>query len=545
MEGSQPSESQVGASQAERLEFETLISDTSAALMLATGREVKAAIETAVSKVRAFFRADRCVLLTVQADRRAVNVTAGSYASGVMPVGEEINLAELFPWSYQKLVVEGTAIRGQTAHLPPEAAADRANRELLGIKSFLTVPIFAGAEVTHLVVLNSVAAERDWPVGYLPRLRLLGDLMVAAVHRQKSFDKLEAAHNEVKRLRDRLEQENIFLLKEAQSHAGDDLVAGRSPVIRRALDLAAQVATTNATVLLVGETGTGKERFATYIHQASARAGRHMVRVNCSAIPSALMESELFGREKGAYTGALSKQIGRFELAHGSTLFLDEIGDLPLEVQVKLLRVLQERTIERLGSPVSIPVDVRIIAATNSDLEASIRAGAFRSDLYYRLNVFPIVVPPLRERREDIPALVETLVEELSTDMRKRIDSVDRASIEALTRYHWPGNIRELRNVLERAMILASGPTLFVAAPPSAPSVPSPASAAPAAVTLGAMNGHLDLVERDHILRVLEDTGWRIRGRNAAADVLGLKPTTLEARMARLGIHRPQAHGHE
>ena len=202
------------------------------------------------------------------------------------------------------------------------------------------------------------------------------------------------------------------------------------------------MAPTTSTVLLLGETGTGKERFAAYIHQASPRRGHHMVRVNCSAIPSSLIESELFGREKGAYTGALSKQIGRFELAHGSTIFLDEIGDLPLDVQVKLLTVLQERTIERLGSPTRINVNVRIIAATNRDLEAAVRQGTFRSDLYYRLNVFPIVVPPLRERREDIPALVETLVEELGVQMRKRFTAVDPSSIEALARYDWPGNVR-------------------------------------------------------------------------------------------------------
>ena len=224
------------------------------------------------------------------------------------------------------------------------------------------------------------------------------------------------------------------------------------------------MAATTSTVLLTGETGTGKERFASYIHQASPRRGHHMVRVNCSAIPSALIESELFGREKGAYTGALSRQIGRFELAHGSTLFLDEIGDLPIDVQIKLLRVLQERTIERLGSPAPIGVDVRIIAATNRDLEAAVREGAFRSDLYYRLNVFPIEVPPLRERREDIPTLVETLVEELGVMHAQALSTrVDRASIDALSRYDWPGNVRELRNVLERAMILSPGPTLVVA----------------------------------------------------------------------------------
>ena len=224
---------------------------------------------------------------------------------------------------------------------------------------------------------------------------------------------LKAAHDEVNRLRDKLERENVYLRREVAPAGGGDVVTGRSPAIAHAMTLAEQVAATDSTVLLVGETGTGKERFAAYVHEASQRRGRHMVRVNCSAIPSALIESELFGREKGAYTGALSRQIGRFELANGSTLFLDEIGDLPLEVQVKLLRVLQERTLERLGSPAPIGVDVRIIAATNRDLEAAVRQGAFRSDLYYRLNVFPIVVPPLRDRLEDIPTLVETLVDEL------------------------------------------------------------------------------------------------------------------------------------
>jgi transcriptional regulator with GAF, ATPase, and Fis domain len=239
----------------------------------------------------------------------------------------------------------------------------------------------------------------------------------------------------------------------------------------------------------------------------------------------------LFGREKGAYTGALTRQIGRFELAHGSTIFLDEIGDLPLDLQVKLLHVLQERTIERLGSPTPISVNVRIIAATNRDLEAAVREGTFRSDLYYRLNVFPIAVPPLRERREDIPALVETLVEELGAPMRKRFSTVDAASLEALVRYNWPGNVRELRNVIERAMILASGPTLTVSPPPSIVIEPSP--------TADAASGDLRSLERAHILRVLEQTGWRIRGKNAAAATLGLKPTTLEARMTKLGIRRP------
>ena len=364
------------------------------------------------------------------------------------------------------------------------------------------------------------------------QMRLIGAVQEITAHRQREAD-LQAALDEVKQLRDRLEQENLYLRREASHGRSDGPIVDRSPAFRGALALADQVAQTNSTVLLLGETGTGKERLAAYIHEASSRREHTMVRVNCSAIPSALIESELFGREKGAYTGALSRQIGRFELAHGSTLFLDEIGELPLDVQVKLLRVLQERSIERLGSPRPIAVDVRIIAATNRSLEQAVRDGTLRPDLYYRLNVFPIVVPPLRERREDIPALIGDLVEELSAAVDKRFDSVAKASVDRLMSYDWPGNVRELRNVLERAMIVGNGPVLTVAPPVSAG--PPPAARPEAAA------GDLQAVERQHVLRVLEQTGWRIRGKHAAAEVLGLKPTTLEARMKRLGIRRPKA----
>ena len=305
------------------------------------------------------------------------------------------------------------------------------------------------------------------------QVRLIGAVQDVTSQRQREAE-LRAALDEVKRLRDRLEQENLYLRRETERGRGAGPIVDWSPAIRGALALADNVAPTNSTVLLVGETGTGKERLATYIHDASPRRGHTMVRVNCSAIPGALIESELFGREKGAYTGALSRQIGRFELAHGSTLFLDEVGDLPLDVQVKLLRVLQERSIERLGSPKPIAVDVRIIAATNRSLEQAVRDGTFRADLYYRLNVFPIVVPPLRERREDIPALIGQLVDELGAAIAKPVDSVAKASVDVLMHYDWPGNVRELRNVLERAMILANGPVL---------AVDLPASAGPLAVT--------------------------------------------------------------
>jgi transcriptional regulator with GAF, ATPase, and Fis domain len=331
-------------------------------------------------------------------------------------------------------------------------------------------------------------------------------------------------------VRDLLQAENLYLRREARERLGAGIIVGQSATLHRVLEQVRQVAGTDSTVLLLGETGTGKELIATHIHDLSARRGRTMVRVNCAAIPSTLIESELFGREKGAFTGALAKQVGRFELADHSTIFLDEIGDLPPDVQVKLLRVLEERQIERLGSPRTVPVNVRIIAATHRDLEQLIAGGTFRQDLYYRLNVFPIQLPPLRERAEDIPRLVWRFVDEFSKSFGKRIDAISRASMDALQRYPWPGNIRELRNVVERAMIVAVGHHLSVEMPAR--------SSASSAIK---RSDKLADVEKEHVLNVVEGCRWRIRGVDGAAERLGLRPTTLETRMAKLGITRPQA----
>ena len=329
------------------------------------------------------------------------------------------------------------------------------------------------------------------------------------------------------RARDELRPENQYFRQQVQERLGGGLIVGQSAAIQRVLEQARQVAATDSTVLLLGETGTGKELIATQIHDHSWRHGHVMVRVNCGAIPSTLIESELFGREKGAFTGALARQLGRFELADRSTIFLDEIGDLPPDIQVKLLRVLEERQIERLGCPKPVPVNVRIIAATHRNLEKRVTDEAFRQDLYYRLNVFPIEVPPLRQRTEDIPLLVWRFVDQFSNSFGKRIDAISRDNMEALQRYPWPGNIRELRNVVERAMIMASGDHLTIGIPAHSPSW-SP------------RRDRLVDVEKQHILSVVESCHWRIRGAGFAADRLGLPPTTLETRMARLGLVRPK-----
>jgi formate hydrogenlyase transcriptional activator len=307
-----------------------------------------------------------------------------------------------------------------------------------------------------------------------------------------------------------------------------DGFTGRSPALRKVLQQVRQVALTDSTVLLLGETGTGKELLATQVHLLGARRSRPMVKVNCSAIPETLIESELFGREKGAFTGALSKQIGLFELADRSTIFLDEIGDLAPDLQVKLLRVIEEKEISRLGSPRPIRVDTRIIAATHRNLEQRVADGLFREDLYYRLNVFPVSVPPLRKRIDDIPLLVWRFVDEFSKAFGRRIDTIGAENMLTLQQYSWPGNVRELRNVVERAMITCTGGHLTIAVPQRS-------------TPMARYSLKLIDVERSHIQTVLDSTKWRIRGAGGAAEQLGLKPTTLETRMAKLGLVRPRA----
>src|SRR5262245_11974704 len=307
-----------------------------------------------------------------------------------------------------------------------------------------------------------------------------------------------------------------------------DWIVGESDALRYVLFRVGQVASTEATVLLCGETGTGKELLARALHARSARRDRPFVVVNCAALPATLIESELFGHERGAFTGAHTSQIGRFELAHRGTVFLDEVGELPLELQPRLLRVVQEGQLERLGSPRTVEIDVRLIVATNRDLAEEVRQGRFRRDLYYRLNVFPITLPALRERRSDIPLLVRHLVQRFSEQLGKRIDTIPPEVMHALETYEWPGNVRELENVLQRAIILSNGTTLSLGEAwlPTLEPVPIGES-----VTL------LE-VERRHISNVLQSRRWRIEGAGGAAQVLGMKPSTLRSRMAKLGIVR-------
>ena len=343
--------------------------------------------------------------------------------------------------------------------------------------------------------------------------------------RKRMEEQLKKDMGEIEELKQRLERENIYLREEVKLLGEYTEIVGQSLPMKRVLAQAEQVAPMDSTVLILGETGTGKELLARAIHKMSARKDRPMIAVNCASLPPTLIESELFGREKGAYTGAMSKMIGRFEIADGSTLLLDEIGELPLELQSKLLRVLQEGSFERLGSTKTLQVDVRIIATTNRDLEQEVKNGSFRNDLFYRLSVFPIVIPPLRERPEDIPPMVWVFIKEFEKKMGKEIEAISKKSMKALQFHSWPGNGRELRNVIEHAMILSKGKKLVVHALKFG------------SEETGATR-NLEDMERRHIVAVLERAGWRIAGKGGAAEVLGLKRSTLNSKMKKLGISR-------
>lgn len=346
---------------------------------------------------------------------------------------------------------------------------------------------------------------------------------------KKTQEKLQQALKELEALKVRLQKENIYFKEEIKLDHNFGEIIGNSPLVKEMLDQVEQVAYTDTNVLILGETGTGKELIARAIHDLSNRREGPLVKVNCAALPGNLIESELFGHEKGSFTGAFAARIGRFELADGSTLFLDEIGDLPLELQVKLLRVLQEGEFERLGSTKTRRVNVRVISATNRNLQSLIRTGGFREDLFYRLNVFPINCPPLQSRKEDIPILVRHFVEKYSIKTGTKIDTISQQVMKTLQSYRWPGNVRELENIIERALVTTKGTSLEVGDwfLPQKNTVSNPSH-----------THTMQEIEKTHICKTLEKTHWRVSGVGGAAEMLGLKPTTLEARMKKLGIKR-------
>jgi len=409
-------------------------------------------------------------------------------------------------------------------------SVDRQTFLELGTQAHLSVPVDVGGEVLGVLTFGVLSGPRVWPDVQVDRLRLMAQVFGNALTRRDVERKFQASLAEVQNLKQRLLAESRYLEKEIAETGRFEEIIGECGAIQAIMRQVEQVAPTDATILILGETGTGKELVARTVHRLSTRNHRPLVKVNCATLPSTLIESELFGHERGAFTGAVKRKIGRFEVAEKGTIFLDEIGDLPFDLQAKLLRVLQDGEFERLGSSETQSVDVRVIAATNRDLLASIEGGSFRADLFYRLRVIPIDLPPLRDRRDDIPLLAWHFVRRHQAGMNKIIRRIPSRITKAMRAYEWPGNVRELANVIERAVILTQGETLVVDEAFVHRSVHSVKE-----------DGGADLrsVERAHIVDTLEKCGWKVKGGGNAAERLGLNPSTLRARMKKLGIQRP------
>jgi len=509
----------------ELLEFETMLSNLSARFVELPADQIDRKIEEGLRLISQVLQIDRCAVAQLNSEKTELRITHSFARSGISAMPKLI-LNEQQPWLSRRLLRRETVVMSHIDELPREAEGERTHCLAHGIQSMALIPLVVGQTFLGFVSFAAMKPGRQWPEILVQRLKMVGIVFANALMRKQAEQELHQAFNEIKKLKDRLELENTYLREEIRLQHHHHNFIGRSDAIRDVLKRAEQVAGTDTTVLILGETGTGKEMLAQTIHALSRRSSRPMITVNCAVLPANLVESELFGHEKGAYTGAHAKRIGRFELADGSSLFLDEIGELGSELQAKLLRVLQLNQFERLGGNETIQADVRVIAATNQDLFQAVNAGAFRMDLYYRLNVFPIVIPPLRNRQEDIPDLVWFFIRGFCEKMGKRIETISNGNMQALQQYPWPGNIRELKNIIERAMIVSSGPTLKIELPTHPRAVHSSLRT-------------LAEIQHKHIVETLELTRWRVRGKGGAAEILNLKPTTLDAKMAKLGIRRP------
>jgi transcriptional regulator with GAF, ATPase, and Fis domain len=501
-------------------------------------------IERGLRLLVEFLGTDRSTLSEFSPDGKGFAHVAAWARPGLASYLTEDVQVEL-PW-YHARVARGETLRFERFpdDLPAEAVLEQEMVRRTGLKSNLTIPIVVGGQHVCVLATGAVRAFRAWPDQVVDRVRLIGQILASGLHRKRVESELRAAVTaleearseletrleEIRHLKDRLESETVYLRTEIRRESGFDAIVGQSPAILDVLARIAQVAPTDSSVLILGETGTGKELLARAIHDTSPRRSAPLVSVNCAALPPSLIESELFGHERGAFTGATGAKAGRFEVADGGTLFLDEIGELSADLQVKLLRFLQHGEFERVGSARTRRVNVRIVAATNRDLAQAMADGAFRKDLYFRLSVFPIQVPPLRDRREDIPLLVWAYITRRQVQLRRRIERVPKRAMEALTAYAWPGNVRELENVIDRALILSTG---------SALNVEEMLNAAASGPADHPVLERLDDVQRAHIRSVLEGCDWKIDGKGHAAEKLGLNPSTLRSWMERLDITRP------
>ncbi len=514
-----------------QLRFEKMLSEISSGFINMPADRVNQAIQESQRRVCECLGLDRSTLwLFSKKEAGEFLLTHVHQPPGSPPVPDHMRAKEHFPWSLKKIAAGVTVLIARLADLPPEAARDRESFRLYETRSTMLIPLAVGGEaVFGALSFAAMREERDWSEPLAKQLSLVAQVFANALARKKANEELLSAISEIEQLKERAEAENIYLREDISMERSFDDLIGESDGLRYVLYRMEQVADTDATVLVLGETGTGKGVVVHALHKRSPRKDRPLITVNCAALPANLIESELFGREKGAFTGSHVRQMGRFEVADKGTIFLDEIGELPLELQAKLLRVIQDGEFERLGSPHTMKVDVRIIASTSRNLPDEIAKGRFREDLYYRLNVFPITIPPLRQRKDDVPLLADHFVKKFSRKMGRAITKIPRDVMKALQDYAWPGNIRELEHVIERAVITSRGSVLRLA------------EKIDTAKLVAGNGGPLSIidVEREHILKVLERTGWCIEGSQGAASLLGLNPSTLRSRLQKLGISRP------
>jgi formate hydrogenlyase transcriptional activator len=491
--------------------------------------DIATAISDSLADVAAATRVEVCQLLEFT---DAGSVTRAYVPSRMAPAGDrQAQPGSPEAWLVDRLKRGESVVISRPDDYPREAIDSRDHQRRTRPSAMLAVPSPIEGHVICALLLASERMSRHWPPALIERLQFLSAILGAALQRQRHEGALRANVSVIEQLNARLEADNVYLKEEIKSYHDFDDIVGESAPLRLALTRLSQVAPMNSSVLLLGPTGTGKELFARALHERSRRHARPLVRVNCAALPPTLVESELFGHEKGAFTGAVALRQGRFELADGGTIFLDEIGDLAPDIQVKFLRVLQEGEFERVGSSRTKTVDVRVIAATHRDLEAAVAQGTFRADLYYRLSVYPIQLPSLRERCDDIPRLVWFFIHRHQRELGRHITKVPKAVMDALQYHSWPGNVRELENVVTRAMIASSGDTLQLDEPVRFNRLDLAQDGAP---------DNLDAVQRMHIEIVLERCGWRINGPGNAAERLGVHPNTLRFRMKKLGVIGPR-----
>ncbi len=508
------------------LELEKLILDFSAQFANAPVSEIDGKIEKALKQIAESAGFDRCGFWEIapQGTEMKLHCHYGMpLARNISPVVKDTH----YPWIFKNAENKRDSVYfSRLDDLPEDAAKDKASFLAVGIKSSIFIPYFIAGKAIAGMTFSSIKNERKFNRGLINRLKLMGEIITGAFHRKKMEDRYQACIAS-QRSEEHIQEGDLPLRQETRNEIEFSGIIGKSAVMKFVFSRVEQVAPTDSAVLITGETGTGKGVVAWAIHELSRRNKSRMVVVNCAALTPTLIESELFGREKGAYTGSTEMQIGRFELADKGTLVLDEITELPMDLQAKLLRAIQEGEFERLGSPRTIKVDVRILALTGKNLKEEVARGRFRQDLYYRLNVFPITIPPLRDRKEDIPLFVKNFVTEFNRKMQKEIKIIPKPVIEELMRYSWPGNVRELEHIIERAVIITKGPNLQLGEKieNTAPHISD-----------DHMMTNLAEVEKRHILKVLEKTNWRIEGPKGASILLGLHPNTLRGKMQKLGI---------